>query len=41
MATRTNSSRAFARAHGNVDALVVRTEARLVVDESGKTVATV
>jgi hypothetical protein len=41
MAARTNRPRAFARTHGNLNALVVGTEAGLVVDESGKTVATI
>ena len=41
MAARTNRPRAFARTHCNLDALVVRTEPGLVVDESGKTVATI
>jgi hypothetical protein len=41
MATRTDRPRAFACTHGNLDALVVRTEAGVVVDESRKMVATI
>jgi hypothetical protein len=41
MTTGTNCCRAFARAHGDVNALVIRAETGLLVNESWKTVTTI
>ena len=41
MAARTNRRRTFARTHGNLNALVIGTEAGLLVNETGKAMTAV